>query len=63
MYSYIIGIITEIMPSYVVVDNNGIGYRIYVPNPFFYKENESYKVYLYKPAKLTAGQTHKITLA
>lgn len=24
---------------------------------------QSYKVYLYKPAKLTAGQTHKITLA
>lgn len=48
MYSYIIGIITEIMPSYVVVDNNGIGYRIFVPNPFFYKENESYKVYLYE---------------
>ena len=24
---------------------------------------KSYKVYLYKPAKLTAGQTHKITLA
>lgn len=48
MYSYIIGIITEIMPSYVVIDNNGIGYRIYVPNPFFYKENGSYKVYLYE---------------
>ena len=24
---------------------------------------QSYKVYLYKPAKLTAGQIHKITLA
>ena len=24
---------------------------------------QSYKVYLYKPAKLTANQTHKITLA
>ena len=47
MYAYINGIITEIEPSYVVIDNNGIGYKIFVPNPFYYKENESYKIYLY----------------
>ena len=47
MYSYINGLITEIQPGYVVVDNNGIGYKIYVPNPFYYKENEIYKIYVY----------------
>ena len=47
MYSYINGVITEIEPSFVVIDNNGIGYRVFVPNPFYYKENETYKIYLY----------------
>ena len=47
MYAYINGVITEIEPSYVVIDNNGIGYKVFVPNPFFYKENENYKIYLY----------------
>lgn len=48
MYSYINGIITDIFPGSVVLLNNGIGYKIYVPNPFFYKENEEYKIYLYE---------------
>ena len=47
MYAYINGIITEIEPSYVVIDNNGIGYKVFVANPFYYKENENYKIYLY----------------
>ena len=48
MYSYIKGVITEIMPNYVVIDNNGIGYKIFVPNPFYYKESENYKIYIYE---------------
>lgn len=48
MYSYIKGIVVEIMPSYIVIDNNGIGYKVFVPNPFFYKENEQYKIYIYE---------------
>ncbi len=47
MYAYIKGIVTEIEPSYVVIDNNGIGYKVFVANPFYYKENETYKIYLY----------------
>lgn len=47
MYSYISGIISEIEPSFIVVDNNGIGYKVFVPNPYYYKENEKYKVYIY----------------
>lgn len=47
MYSYIKGVITIIEPSYVVIDNNGIGYRVFVPNPFYYKENEEYKIFIY----------------
>lgn len=48
MYSYIKGIITIIEPSYIVVENNGIGYMIFVANPYSYKVNEEVLVYLYQ---------------
>ena len=48
MYSYIKGIITIIDTSYVVLENNGIGYMIYVANPYSYKENEDVIIYLYQ---------------
>jgi len=51
MYSYIKGIVTEISSNYIVIDNNGIGYLIYTPNPFAFKENEETKIYLYQIVK------------
>lgn len=48
MYSYIKGIITSIDTNYVVIENNGIGYMIYVPNPYSYKINEEVLIYLYQ---------------
>lgn len=48
MYSYLIGIITEINPSYIVLENNNIGYKINVANPYFFKEDIEYKIYLYE---------------
>ena len=48
MYSYLIGIITEINPSYIVIENNNIGYKINVANPYFFKEGIEYKIYLYE---------------
>lgn len=48
MYSYIKGIITIIETSYVVIENNGIGYLIYVSNPYSYKEKEETTIYLYQ---------------
>ena len=48
MYSYIKGIITIIDTSYVVLENNGIGYMISVANPYSYKENEEVIIYLYQ---------------
>ena len=32
----------------IVLDNNGIGYLIYTPNPYSFEENKDYKVYLYQ---------------
>ena len=51
MYSYIIGKIIEIDSSSVVIDNNGIGYLVYTPNPYAFKEGEESKIYLYQQIK------------
>ncbi len=48
MYGYIKGKITDIESSYIILDNNGIGYLINVANPYSYRENEEYTVYLYQ---------------
>jgi len=47
MYGYIKGNITEINSGYVVIENNGIGYMIYVPNPYAYQLNKEYIIYTY----------------
>ncbi len=47
MYHYIKGIIDEYGPNYIVIDNNGIGYMVFVSNPYAFKEGENYKVYIY----------------
>lgn len=51
MYNYIIGKITEIDFNHVTLENNGIGYCIYVANPYEFMENKEYKVYLYQQIK------------
>lgn len=47
MYDYINGTISKITPGYIVVDVNGIGYKIFVPNPYLFKEEEKQRVFLY----------------
>ena len=47
MYNYIKGIVTEVNPNYIVIDNNGIGYNIIVANPYSYQEGNEYKIYVY----------------
>lgn len=48
MYEYIKGEITKQEGNYIVLDNNGIGYLIYVPNPYSFELNKEYKVYIYQ---------------
>lgn len=48
MYDYIKGIITNIKQNAIVVDNSGIGYLIYVPNPYSFEMGQEYKVYVYQ---------------
>ena len=47
MYGYIIGVIKDIESSYVVIENNEIGYLIYVANPYYYKLDNKYTIYTY----------------
>ena len=48
MYDYIKGMITYIKNNSIVVENNGIGYLVYVANPYSYEMNKEYKVYIYQ---------------
>lgn len=48
MYEYIKGEITKQESNYIVLDNNGIGYLIYVPNPYSFELNKEYQVYIYQ---------------
>ena len=45
VYAYIEGIITEIKPSYVVIENQGVGYLIISPNPYSYHIGEQLRMY------------------
>lgn len=48
MYAYIKGKITEIENNYIVIDNNGIGYLVYVARPELYEIGKEEIVYLYQ---------------
>lgn len=47
MFNYFSGKIDSINSNSIVIDVGGIGYSIYVPNPFIYEIGSSYKVYVY----------------
>ena len=48
MYNYIKGMIIEAKSTSIVIDNNGIGYEVYTPNPYAFEEGKEYKVYIYE---------------
>ncbi len=48
MYDFINGKIESIYSTYIVLENNGIGYKIYTPNPYIFKENTNEKIYVYE---------------
>lgn len=50
MYEYITGIVKEVNPSFLVLDNHQIGYHIYIANPFRLSSelNKEATVYIYQ---------------
>ena len=52
MYSYIKGYVTEINSNNITVEANGVGFLIYVPNPFCYEIDKEY-MYIIKLEKMS----------
>lgn len=48
MYEYIKGEIVKQESNYIVIDNSGIGYLVYVPNPYSFELSKEYMVYVYQ---------------
>ena len=51
MYSYLIGTVVEMNIDHIVVENSGIGYLIYVNNPYEYTRGKEIKIFLYQQVK------------
>lgn len=47
MYSYLKGIIAEILPNKITVDVNNIGYEVITPNPYNFTKDEEIKVFIH----------------
>ena len=48
MYDYIKGTVTCLKNNAIVLDNNGVGYLIYVSNPYSFEVGKEYKVFVYQ---------------
>ena len=48
MYDYIKGTIIDLKNNAIVLDNNGIGFLIYVSNPYSFEIGKEYKVFVYQ---------------
>ncbi len=51
MYSYIKGVIMDMSKDHIVLDNQGIGYQIYVSNPYQFTKGKETLVYVYQQVK------------
>ena len=47
MFNYIKGVVDSYGANYISLENNGIGYMVFVSNPYSYQEGNEYKVYIY----------------
>ena len=47
MFEYLTGAIVDAAPTYIVIDVNGVGYRLACANPFRWQVNPSDKVKVY----------------
>lgn len=47
MIEFVKGTIDYVSPQYIVIENGGIGYQIFTPNPFIYKERSQETIFTY----------------
>ena len=51
MFSYIMGTIVDIQNNHIVVDNQGMGYMIFVSNPYRFTRDKKTLIYIYQQVK------------
>lgn len=51
MYHYIKGVIVSLEKDHLILDHHGLGYLIYVANPYDYKRGEEVVIYLYQQVR------------
>lgn len=51
MYATIQGIVSHIEPTHIVIENQGIGYLIFTPNPYAFSLGDHTKVYVHHYVK------------
>lgn len=47
MYEYLTGLVTSVTPQYVVLEVGGIGYQLFVANPYRFQEDSEKQVRIY----------------
>ncbi|MDV7719245.1 Holliday junction branch migration protein RuvA [Pediococcus ethanolidurans] len=47
MYEYLIGYVTQITPEFVVLEVQGVGYKLFVGNPYRYEISQEKQVKIY----------------
>lgn len=51
MYAFIKGKIVDIESNYIIVENNGIGYLVYMANPYSFQLEQEALIYIYQYVK------------
>lgn len=51
MFSFIKGVVRETEKNYITLENNGVGFQIFVANPFSFPMDEEKTVYIYTSIK------------
>jgi Holliday junction DNA helicase RuvA len=55
---FVRGTIDYVSPQYIVIDNGGIGYQIFTPNPFIYKKEMEVTIYTYHHVREDASNLY-----
>lgn len=47
MYEYLTGLVTSVTPQYIVLEVGGVGYQLFVANPYRFQEDSTKQVRVY----------------
>lgn len=47
MFDYLKGTVSKSIANYIVIDVNGIGFKVFTPNPYKFKEGSDVTIYIY----------------